>query len=173
MAEEQTSPRPRRAARARPQQKQPSPTRVIEPGALHYRIAQELLEGAQRKAAHAGVRLDVGEFPETALNAGGDDPQKLVRIVAHGVARVSDRFSFLRKLSRHAEGQEKRAGLVSDVIAAAVTLYERNPELIKQLGTNFAQDLQQRRAAAAEQKAAEQAVKQAQTQPQNGVTHNV
>ena len=173
MAEEKTSPRPRRAARAGQQQRPPSPTRVIEPGALHYRVAQELLEGAQRKAAAAGVQLDVGEFPETALSASGEDPQKLVRIVAHGLARVSDRFSFLRKLSRHAEGQEKRAGLVSDVIAAAVTLYERNPELIKHLGTNFAQDLQQRRTAAAEQRAAEQAVKNTQTHSPNGVTQHV
>lgn len=99
------------------------------------------------------MALDVGEFPQSANGTGVNDPQEIVNIVAHLVARIADRFSFLRKWSRNSEGTDKKAGLMSDVFSATVALYERNPEVTKQLVGSFASDVQRRRAMAAQQQA--------------------
>ena len=164
MAEESATPNPRRAARRAASKPSPrvSPTRSIEPGLVHYQIADTILKGVQAKAQEVGVHLDVGELPASKASelAGNEDPAQLVNIVAHAVARIGDRFGFVRKLSRHAEGQEKRAGIVSDITSALFTLYKRNPEEMQKLGTALYADIRQRR----EQAAQQQAMKQAQAQ---------
>ena len=107
----------------------------------------------------------MGEFPEHDQTAtGSDDPQRIVNLTAHAVARIGDRFTFLRKLNRHLEGQERKAGLLSDVVSVLIALYKRNPETFETLGKQFGSDLAQRRAAA---KAATNGGTPAQTQ---GVT---
>lgn len=129
----------------------PSPVRSIEPGHVHYRIAGGLLKGIQERAATAGVNLDVGEIPDLDSNGegAGNDPERLTRLVAHAVARVGDRFTVLRKLNRHLEGSDRRAGLLSDVAAALMELYRRNPEAMeslgKQAGANFVAHREQRK----------------------------
>lgn len=83
--------------------------------------------------------MDVGEFPD-ASGAGGvaaDDPQRPVKIVAHMVARVMDKFGPLRKLSRQAEGRDSRSGLISDAFAAGVELYKRNPEQFQDMAKGY------------------------------------
>lgn len=76
------------------------------------------------------MSLDIGEPPDTATvtTDATDDPERLYRLTAHIIARVADRFAFLRKFSRHMEGENKRAGLLSDLFAAVVELYRRNPQ---------------------------------------------
>lgn len=122
-----------------------NPTRSIEPGMIHYRVAQGILEGVRDRAAVAGIELDVGEFPDFGgANGDTDDPQRLANIVAHAVARVGDKFSPLRRFSRNMEGQEKRAGLVSDLVAALYTLWKRNPAAAEQLARGVISDVKQR-----------------------------
>lgn len=155
----------RAAGRAKPRAaRPPAPTRPIEPGTIHFQIAQGLLEAAQKRANLAGVSLDVGEFPSNNETVNESDPQKIVNVTAHAVARVGDRFGFLRKFSRHAEGQEKRAGLLSDLVQALLALYERNPDLVREALTGFAQEMKQRKMQS------EMMHKQTSTQAQNGVT---
>jgi len=83
-----------------------------------------------------GVTLDVGEFPNHTPDESGEtsDPTRLHRLTAHAVARVADRLGPVRKLSRHFEGKERRAGLASDIVAALWELYKRNPEAVEKLG---------------------------------------
>lgn len=79
-----------------------------------------------------------------------DDPERLVGIVARVVARTGDRFSAIRKLSRHFEGKDKRSGLLSDVTAAVMELYRRNPDTFHSLGKQAVQDFNARRTARGE-----------------------
>lgn len=147
-----SSPRERWAAkkkgttsqRARPA----SPTRAIEVGPVHEKAAELLLQGVQRQAAARGVTLDVGEFPSGSTLDAEDDPQRLARVTAHAIARIADRFPLARRFTRHLEGStEKRAGLGSDLLAALVTLYRRNPEAIRKLAGDLAADVQSRQQA--------------------------
>lgn len=122
-----------------------SPTRAIEPGAIHFQVAEGLLRGLQNQVkAQTGHDLDVGEFPEVTA-ADGDDPERLVKITAHAIARVADRFTILRRVSRHLEGTERRAGILSDIASAAHTLYSRNPETVQALAQAFVNDYQKAR----------------------------
>lgn len=90
--------------------------------------------------------MDVGEFPNAdPADLEGEDPQRLVKLVAHAVARLGDRFAFVRKMSRHLEGEEKRAGILSDLFSAAVVLYRRNPEAAQQLGRRYVAEVRERR----------------------------
>lgn len=61
------------------------------------------------------------------------DPQRLAHLTAHAVARLADRFNITRRFSRHLEGKERRAGILSDIGAALVCLYQRNPHAVEQL----------------------------------------
>lgn len=127
-----------------------SPTRAIEPGLVHYRAAEGLLTAVKERAAARGIDLDVGEFPALdSTGDGTDDPQKLAKLTAHALARVADRFTFARKVTRHFEGTERRAGVLSDIAAAMYALWRRNPEAVEQLARNFGQELTARRAAQA------------------------
>lgn len=88
----------------------------------------------------------MGAFPEvTDVDNAEDDPSRPVRLVAHAVARLGDRFSWVRRFSRHMEGTERRAGILSDLFAAAYALYKRNPDAVEQLGKNFLAELHKRR----------------------------
>lgn len=105
------------------------------------------------RAREAGVELDIGELPTSNGRAvsEGEDPERLARIVAHLVARVGDRFTIVRRISRHLEGEDKRSGLLSDLSAACIELYKRNPDVVEQLGkqaaANFSERRNERRAA--------------------------
>lgn len=76
---------------------------------------------------------------------GDDDPERLARITAHLVARIGDRFHFLRKVSRHLEGAENRAGLLSDLLAALTVLYRRNPDAMQDAAQKLAQEIRSQR----------------------------
>lgn len=85
----------------------------------------------------------MGDFPTPDDNAELDqDPQRLVGLTAHAVARIADRFPLARKFSRHMEGKEKRAGILSDIGAACVCLYKRNPQAMEALAVNFRAEVQ-------------------------------
>jgi hypothetical protein len=113
---------------------------------MHYAVAEGVL-----RTVHARTGLDVGEIPDMALANPDGDPERLAHLLAHTVARGFDRISLLRKLSRHLEGAEKRAGIGSDLLSAAVELYSRNQEAIRQLGRQYAQNVAERRTAAPSQ----------------------
>lgn len=115
---------------------------------VHEQIAAGLLKGVQARAADRGVTLDIGEIPNAApaSESGDNDPYRLHRVTAHAIARVGDRFTVIRKISRHFEGQDKRSGLLSDIAAAAWELYKRNPETLQSLGRSLAGDIQKRQA---------------------------
>lgn len=93
--------------------------------------------------------LDIGELPESATDAtlATDDPERLEKLVAHLVARVADRFAIVRRFSRHMEGTEKRAGLLSDLAAAFFELYRRNPETFERLMTAYGKEFAARQKA--------------------------
>ena len=116
---------------------------------MHYQVAEGLLRTLQERTG-----LDVGEFPEGSKVAGtdDDDPTRIVTIVAHMVARGFDRIGFLRKLSRHAEGANRRSGFVSDAFAVATDLYRRNPDRIRSIAQEYAVELQRKRLAVKQQK---------------------
>jgi hypothetical protein len=84
----------------------------------------------QASAQQAGIKLDVGEFPDTGTDS-ASDPERPTRITAHAIARVADRIPFSRKISRHLEGTDARAGILSDVLALFVEIARRNPEIIE------------------------------------------
>lgn len=93
------------------------------------------------------MELDVGEYPDfDGASGNGDDPEQIVRLVAHAVARVGDRFRFLRRFSRNMEGQEKRAGVLSDLLSAIWALYKRNPDSAEELARRIAAEVAQQRA---------------------------
>lgn len=97
-----------------------------------------------------GINLDVGEFPNFAgTGTDADDPEALARIVAHMVARIGDKFTFLRRFSRNAEGQEKRAGLLSDLVSALYALWKRNPDAAEQIARGLVSDVKAKQAARA------------------------
>lgn len=126
----------------------PSPTRPIEPGTVHYHVAEMLLKQAQARAASKGIALDIGEMVTGSGAASpSDDPQTLVKTVGHAVARVGDKFGPLRKLSRHLEGRERRAGLLADIAAAVAELYRRNPDEVKMLAESFLTDVRRKQEA--------------------------
>lgn len=111
-----------------------------------------MLEGIQARAKVAGIELDVGEFPNFGgVDADADDPQRLAKIVAHAVARVGDKFAPLRRFSRNMEGQEKRAGLLSDLAAALYTLWKRNPDAAEHLARGVIADVKTRQTQRAQQ----------------------
>lgn len=97
------------------------------------------------------MKLDIGEIPTAEAGTEDDDPTRAVRITAHAVARVADRLPFSRKISRHMEGQENRAGVVADLLSLLVELVRRNPDLIEQQVSNFSANVQR----AKEQRAAQ------------------
>jgi hypothetical protein len=82
-----------------------------------------------------GIELDIGTLPDADDLAQGQtaDPERLANVTARIVARAADRFTFVRKLSRHFEGEDKRAGILSDLVSAAWLLYRRNPAAIESL----------------------------------------
>lgn len=95
------------------------------------------------------MKLDVGQLP-TDLPDGtepDDDPYLISRLTARIVARTGDRFAFVRKFSRHFEGQDKRAGVFSDLVAVLAAVYKRNPQAVEDLAGQVATEMQSRRAA--------------------------
>src|SRR6185437_2303979 len=128
----------------------PSPTRPIEPGREHYALSAFLLRALKRRAEAQGIDLDIGQLPQTyaGVDATPDDPERPVRLIAHALARTADRVPVLRKLSRHAEGTEKRAGLGSDLVASAWELYARNQEQVDTILQQYVTAARQRRAQA-------------------------
>lgn len=110
---------------------------------MHRKIAEGILTGVHNKTG-----LDVGEFPEEDKIAGTeqDDPARLAGILSHMVARTFDRIPPLRKISRQAEGADRRSGFVSDALAAAMELYRRNPDRLQELATEYARGLKAKRA---------------------------
>lgn len=138
--------RVRAKARTTTKPRPASPTRSIEPGIAHYKIAQGILESVRSKAQAAGLNLDVGEFKKfNDVDSDSDNPERLQEVTAHAVARVGDKFSMVRRFSRHLEGADRRAGLLSDILAAAYTLFKRNPDAAEQLGRTFVQNVQEQR----------------------------
>lgn len=96
------------------------------------------------------MTLDVGEFPWKNTSAhplDDEDPTRLPRLTAHAVARFADRIAPLRKFSRHMEGTERKAGLASDLLAALMALYRRNPEAMQVMARTVASDVKVRQAA--------------------------
>lgn len=93
----------------------------------------------------------MGEIPEAEPIAGTatGDPDRLFKLASHMAARAADRVSFLRRLSRHAEGVSKRSGIVSDIIAALTELYRLNPDAVNKLGTDLIGTYRNKRAARA------------------------
>jgi hypothetical protein len=89
------------------------------------------------------------------MDATEDDPTRPARILAHAIARTADRVPMLRKISRHAEGTDRKAGLASDLLAAAWDLGVRNQVQLEALATEYlekagARNAARRAAAAAE-----------------------
>ncbi len=126
------SQRSRPSPRSSPRPSNPSPTRKIEIGREHLAISGAILRLAKRRAAAAGIDLDIGTIPSyTGADATPDDPERPVRIVAHGIARAADRFPYLRKLSRQVEGTEGKAGLGADIAAASYEIFVRNQEALE------------------------------------------
>lgn len=103
----------------------------------------------------SGIDLTVGEFPDPTDSGEPSDPERPVRLTAHAVARVADRIPFSRRISRHLEGTESRAGILSDLLSLVAELARQNPELVEQWADTFAQGLNRARAErVAQQKAA-------------------
>lgn len=126
-------------------------------------MAEGILRGAQKVADSKGIDLDVGEFPTiTLIDTEGDslDPERPVRLVAHIIARGADRSKFLRKFSRHMEGREAKAGIVSDILAVGYELARRNSDELEKLGREYVESVIQK---GKDRKAAERAAQTRQT----------
>jgi hypothetical protein len=101
---------------------------------------------AQREGLKRGVTLDIGKFPEGGAIDTDEDPTRLVSILAHAVARLGDRLPFTRKISRHMEGTENKAGIIADILALLTELASRNTDIIEARLANFGDDLAKARA---------------------------
>lgn len=64
------------------------------------------------------------------VTAEDSDPGRALKLTAHAVARIGDRIPLTRKLNRHLEGEEKRAGLASDLFAVGAELGTRNADVL-------------------------------------------
>lgn len=105
-----------------------------------------VLRALQRRAAAAGINLDVGEIPEySAVGVGTQDPSRAATLLAHAIARGMDRIGPLRKVSRHLEGNENRAGIGSDLLSGAYELYVRNQEQVEKLLRDYVKNIQDKR----------------------------
>lgn len=99
------------------------------------------------------MTLNVGEFPNGDETGTEDsDPTRVTRVTAHAIARIADHIPFSRKLSRHFEGTDNRAGLFSDLLILLTELAKRNPDLVKQRLESFGEDLSNARMARAQQR---------------------
>lgn len=104
-----------------------------------------------------GAKLDIGEFPSADGTDKADaDPTRPMRLTAHAVARVADRLPFSRRISRHMEGTDNRAGIFSDILALITELVKRNPDLIESRLEAFGDELSKARQQREEQRAAKQ-----------------
>lgn len=84
------------------------------------------------------------------VNKEPEDPTRPTMITAHAVARVADRIPFSRRISRHMEGTENRAGILSDVLNLAMELIRRNPQAVKRQVESLGDELQKVRDTRAE-----------------------
>jgi hypothetical protein len=80
------------------------------------------------------VELDIGTLPDAdeVTQGDGDDPERIAKVTARVVARAGDKMGFVRKISRHFEGEDRRAGIFSDLLSAAWLLYKRNPDAVEE-----------------------------------------
>lgn len=79
------------------------------------------------------------------------DPERATKLTAHAVARVMDRIPFSRRISRHLEGKENKAGLFSDIAALLTELARRNPTVIRERVQQFGQEIETARQKRAQQ----------------------
>lgn len=101
----------------------------------------------QRKAQAKGIELDVGVIPTyTGMDPSENDPERPVRIVAHGIARLADRFPALRKVSRQVEGTDGKAGLGADIAAAGYEIFVRNQSQLEDAARRAIRAAEQKRA---------------------------
>lgn len=90
--------------------------------------------------------MDIGDFPDDDETDVKADPTRPVRLTAHIVARLADRVPLSRKFSRHMEGTDNRAGILSDIFALIAELVRRNPHLVESRLESFGDELQKVRA---------------------------
>lgn len=116
-----------------------------------------MLRKLQANAEAQGIRLEVGEFPDPDGTGDPADPERPVRLTAHAIARIADRIPFSRRISRHLEGTENRAGILSDLLALIVELGRQNPEMVETWADNAVGNLNRVRAERAAQSKAKAA----------------
>lgn len=105
----------------------------MEPGWIHHGLAQLTLRVLSATAEEkTGRPLDVGEASGPAVDAvpheGVEPAELLARVYAHAGRRVP----FADKVAKRFEGQDKRSGVGSDLLALAAQLYRRNESLIRE-----------------------------------------
>jgi hypothetical protein len=95
------------------------------------------------------VELDIGRLPDAdqVTQGDSDDPERIAKVTARIVARSGDKLGFIRNISRHFEGEDRRAGILSDLLSAAWLLYKRNPDAFETAVKQGAQLLREQQAA--------------------------
>lgn len=135
-------------------------TGPIEPGFIHVELANLLLEGFgawlakqldnQPREVGSTVEIDLGNEIEYVAEDGSavsEDEAQPAEILARVIARVFRNTPGLKKVEKHFEGKDKRAGLGSDFLALCIQLGRRNKHLWPMLKQQF-----KAQAAAAKQK---------------------
>lgn len=150
-----------------PKTRTPKPPVAVNPGWTHKAIARAALRAFQDKAQETlGASVDVGELPplrETDPEhpeATGEEPLELAaRIVAH----LANRIPGLKRIEKRLEGQERKAGPFSDLLALLTQLYLRNKDQINAAGVAaIRQALEQGKERAAQEKAKRDIARQTQ-----------
>jgi hypothetical protein len=105
-----------------------------------------ILRAIKRKAQSAGIDLDVGEIPAfEVLDPTTDDPTKPAKVIAHAVGRIADKTPGVKRINRHLEGIDAKAGIGADLLTVAYEIAIRNQEPIESILKNTLDSLRQQR----------------------------
>lgn len=140
-------PRRGRSARGRGRGRKASPTGPVEPGWIHVEIANFLLDLLGQSLANAlGGPVDVGQEIEVVPEDGEtviDDAAEPAELLARIIARMFRSTPGLKRVEKHLEGREKRAGLGSDLLALIVQVARKNKHLWPILREEFKRNARQ------------------------------
>lgn len=98
------------------------------------------LKALQALAEKKGVTLNVGHIDKENVTpsviSGDSTGPEPIEIGARVVAHITHRIPLVRSVGKKIEGRDKKAGILSDLLALGVQLYQENAELLNEHAGN-------------------------------------
>lgn len=130
--EKATTDRKSRGGRRRGGRKKATVPARVEPGWLHYELANFLIEKLGTALADStNSTVDMGHAVEVeAESTTTTEDREPVELLARVLAHLAYRLPFLNKIEKRLEGREAKSGLGADLSAFIVQLWRRNKHLV-------------------------------------------